>query len=130
MTYSREKGIQIFEEIYGAEASQGLQGYMASGAFGSEYAQWSTDLAFGTVWASEGLERKLRSCAVIGMLIGMRSSEELYYHAKMGTANGLSRKELEEIVNTAVPYCGLPAANVAKAAFLRAFKEMDDDAVK
>lgn len=128
MSYSREKGLQIFEEIYGPAATDGLKGYMESGKFGAEYAKWSTDLAFGTVWASDGLERKIRSAAVIGMLIGMRSADELRYHAKMGTRNGLTRTELEEIMNTAVPYCGLPAANVAKAAFLKAFAEMDEEA--
>ncbi len=125
MSYSREKGLAIFGEVYGEAAAQGLATYMESDDFGVEYAKWSTDFAFGTVWAREGIERKLRSCAVLGMMIALRQSDEIAYHTKMGLANGLTRQEIEEILYTAVPYCGLPAANVAKAAMKKAFRELD-----
>ena len=71
------------------------------------------------------MERKLRSCVVLGMLIGLRAHDEIKYHTKMGIKNGLTRKELEEIFYTAFPYAGFPAANVAKAAMLEAFAELD-----
>jgi 4-carboxymuconolactone decarboxylase len=123
----REKGLAIFTEIYGEDAAKGLDGYMNSGAFGAEYAKWANDFAFGTVWARDGLERKLRSCAVLGMMIALRQSDEIKYHTKMGTANGLTRQEIEEVLYTTVPYVGLPAANVAKAAMLQGFKELEEE---
>ena len=43
----------------------------------------------------------------------------------MGLANGLTQQEIEEVLLTAVPYAGLPAANVAKAAMLEAFRELE-----
>lgn len=126
MSYSREKGLQIFGEVYGDEAANGLKAYMETDDFGVEYAKWSTDFAFGTVWTRDGIERKMRSCAVLGMMIALRQSDEIYYHTKMGLANGLTRQEIEEVLYTTIPYCGLPAANVAKAAMRKAFNELDE----
>jgi 4-carboxymuconolactone decarboxylase len=120
-----ERGIGIFTEVYGEQAGAGVRGYMASGAFGADQARLAMEMAFGMVWAREGLERKLRSAAVLGMLIGRGQVDEIRYHTRMGLHNGLTRAELEEIMITAVPYCGLPASNVAKAAMLDVFAEID-----
>ena len=126
MTDAEQKGLALFEEIYGKDFADGAKAFYEKGeGFGSEQARWTMEWAFGSVWAREGLSRKERSCAVLGMLIGLRAHEEIRYHTKMGTANGLSRKELEEIFYTAIPYAGFPAANVAKAAMLQAFDDMD-----
>ncbi len=126
MNENRERGIRIYEEVYGKDAADGLRSYIKRGTdFGHEHAKWSMDFAFGTVWARDGLERKMRSCAVLGMVIALRQSEEITYHTKMGMANGLSKTEIEEVFYSTIPYCGLPAANVAKAAMLKAFAEME-----
>lgn len=122
----REQGLAIFREVYGDDMADGISAYIAShGSFGVKQAEWTLDWVFGDLWASEGLERKLRSCAVLGMLIGLRASDEIKSHTKMGIANGLTRGEIEEIFNTAIPYAGFPAANIAKAAMLAAFAELD-----
>lgn len=129
MGKEREKGLRLFEEVYGPDMARGIEAYIESGdGFGVEQAAWTLDWAFGSVWTREGLERKLRSCVVLGMLIGQGQSAEIKFHTKMGTVNGLSRKELEEIFYTAIPYCGFPAANKAKTAMLEAFGEMDGQA--
>ena len=126
MSEARERGLQIFREIYGDEMAQAVDAHARSStAFGREQSNWSLEWAFGSVWAREGLERKLRSCAVLGMLIGQGQSEEIKFHTRMGLANGLSRQELEEIFYTAIPYAGFPAANTAKAAMLEVFEEID-----
>lgn len=126
MSEAREKGLAIFRDVYGEDAARGVQDYMTSGAFGAQHAAWSVDFAFGTVWSREGLERRMRSCAVLGMMIALRQSDEIRYHTKMGIANGLTRTEIEEILYSTIPYCGLPAANIAKAAMLQAFSELDN----
>jgi alkylhydroperoxidase/carboxymuconolactone decarboxylase family protein YurZ len=127
---AHELGLKLFGEIYGEEQAQALNQYVESGAFGSELARWAADFAFGTVWTRPGLERKMRSCAVLGMVIALRQSEEIKFHTVMGMANGLTKGEIEEILNSTVPYAGLPAANVAKAAMLEAFSEIEAGAGK
>ena len=126
MDYSREKGLELFREIYGEETANSLASYMETDDFGVECARWSTDFNFGAVWSRDGLDRKLRSCVVLGMMIALRQQDEIRYHTHMGMANGLSKKEIEEILYTTVPYCGLPASNTAKAAMQEAFAAMEN----
>lgn len=125
MIGDREKGVALFREIYGDEAADSLVAFMQTDKFGVECARWSTDFTFGSVWTREGLDRKLRSCVVLGMMIALRQYDEIRYHTKMGTANGLSKTEIEEILYTTVPYCGLPASNTARAAMEEAFAQME-----
>jgi alkylhydroperoxidase/carboxymuconolactone decarboxylase family protein YurZ len=122
----REKGRALFAEIYGEEMTQGMERHMAApGTFGAKQMEWTLDFTFGEVWARPQLERRMRSCAVLGMLIGQCAEEEIRYHTKMGIRNGLTRTEIEEIFYTTFPYVGFPAANVAKRAMLAAFDDLD-----
>lgn len=126
MNDKREQGLDLYREVYGEDMANGIADYVAlAEGFGVKQAEWTLDFSFGSVWASEGLERKLRSCAVLGMLIALRATEEIKLHTRMGIANGLTRDELEEIIYTAIPYAGFPAANIAKTAMLSVFAEMD-----
>jgi 4-carboxymuconolactone decarboxylase len=126
MSEAFEKGVKVFGEVYGQEMAEGVRHYAGSSdSFGSLQAQWAMEWAFGTVWTREELPRKLRSCAVLGMTIGMGTSDEIKMHVKMGVANGLTKAEIQEIYYSAIPYCGLPKSNIAKAAMLEAFKELE-----
>lgn len=62
------------------------------------------------------------------MVIGLGTYEEIKYHTKMGTANGLTKDEIQEIYYSAIPYCGLPKSNIAKAAMLAGFEELEEAA--
>ena len=44
--------------------------------------------------------------------------------------DGLTREEIQEVFYSAIPYCGFPIANTAKAAMLAAFKDLDEAAAK
>jgi alkylhydroperoxidase/carboxymuconolactone decarboxylase family protein YurZ len=130
MSEAFEKGIRIFGEVYGEDQAEGLRDYVGKGeGFGVLQAQWAMEWAFGTIWTrEEQLSRKMRSCAVLGMVIGLGTFEEIKYHTKMGTANGLTRDEIQEIYYSAIPYCGLPKSNLAKAAMIEGFKELEAEA--
>ena len=124
-----EKGLKLFAEIYGEEIAGSARAQVEAGTdFGSEQIRWTMEFTFGSVWGRPGLERKLRSCVVLGMLIALRQQDEIKYHTMMGMKNGLSRAELEEVLYTAFPYAGFPAAQVAKKAMLEAFAGMQPGA--
>ena len=126
MSEAFEKGIKIFGEVYGDAQANGLRAMLASGdSFGHLQGQWAMEWAFGTIWTREELPRKLRSCAVLGMVIGLGTSDEIKYHTKMGIANGLTKEEIQEIYYSSIPYCGLPKSNGAKAAMLEGFAELE-----
>lgn len=120
----RDKGLRVLADTLGPGIAASIAETAGSGdGFGALQSAWTIDFAYGTVWAREGLARKLRSAAVIGMLIGQGQVEELKAHVRIGIANGLTREELEELFYTAIPYCGFPAANTAKAAMLAVLGE-------
>lgn len=121
------RGQALFAEIYGEDmAARCRQFAEGNQGFGPLQAKWTLELPFGQVWTrEEQLPRKLRSLVVLGMLIGQGQTEEIKYHTKMGLKNGLTRQELEEVFYSAIPYCGFPIANTAKAAMLAAFAELD-----
>lgn len=126
----RERGVEFFGDVFGAESQAGLKDHLASSDFGKECATWAADFAFGTVWTREGLDRKMRSCAVLGMLMALRQTDEIKYHVRAALANGLTIREIEEVLYLSIPYAGFPAANSAKHAIIEALREMESDAAK
>ena len=128
---AHEKGLALFAEVYDEDMARTTREHMQSNvAFGAKQIDWTIDFAFGEVWTRDGLDRKMRSCAVLGMLIACRAHDEIVYHTRMGMKNGLSRVELEEIFYSAIPYVGFPAAQAAKKAMLEAFAQIDAEAAK
>jgi alkylhydroperoxidase/carboxymuconolactone decarboxylase family protein YurZ len=126
MSDAEQQGLRLFAEIYGQDAADGTREWYSKGeGFGVEQGRWTMEWTFGTVWCREGLERKLRSCTVLGMLIAQGAAEEIRYHTRMGLKNGLSRTEIEEIFYTAFPYCGFPKAATAKRAMLLGFEDYE-----
>jgi alkylhydroperoxidase/carboxymuconolactone decarboxylase family protein YurZ len=127
MSDKRERGVGFFGDVLGKEHAADLSAHIGSADFGRECATWAADFAFGTVWTREGLDRKLRSCAVLGMLIALRQTDEIKYHVRIALANGLTVKELEEVLYLSVPYAGFPAANSAKQAMIEVLREMSSE---
>ena len=124
-----EKGMAIFSDVYGQDMADSCRQGAASGDdFTALHIKFSMELPFGQVWTREDkLSRRDRSLAVLGMCIGQRSSDEIKYHTIMGMANGLTRTEIEEVFISSIPYCGFPAANLAKAAIVEGFKVVEGE---
>jgi len=122
---ARDRGMEFFGDAFGAESQAGLSEHLGSADFGKECGTWAADFAFGTVWTREGLDRKMRSCVVLGMLMALRQTDEIKYHVRVALSNGLTVREIEEILYLSVPYAGFPAANSAKKAMIEALQEIE-----
>lgn len=121
-----DRGARFFGDVMGREQETDLRREIDQHrAFGSETAKFSADFAFGTIWTREGLERKYRSLVVLGILIAQGQTLELKYHVQIALANGLTVKELEEVLYQAIPYAGFPAVNTAKNAMTEALAALD-----
>lgn len=72
-----------------------------------------TEYAWGSVWTRPGLDRRLRSVAVLTALIARGHHEELAMHLRAARTNGLSDTEITEVVLQSAIYCGVPDANAA-----------------
>ena len=113
MSDSREKGRQVVREMLGDEFLGAMDAAAASGGFACEAASLAFENAFGDAWARPGLDRRSRSLVTLGILIAQRAPWEFSNHVRIGLANGLTEKELEEVILHAIPYVGFPSVSIA-----------------
>jgi 4-carboxymuconolactone decarboxylase len=82
-------------------------------SFNAPFQDLITRYAWGEIWSRPGLPRKARSLITIGMMVALNRSEELRLHLRAAANNGVTQKEIQEVLLQAAIYCGVPAANSA-----------------
>ncbi len=112
MTDVREQGVQVFRELLPGVLPEGDVD-VRSDSFGGELFEIAIDNVFGRLWTREGLSRRDRSLVTLGILIALRSSDELKIHVQIARNNGLTEDEIAEVIYHSSGYAGLPAANSA-----------------
>ena len=78
-----------------------------------EFQDLITRYAWGEIWTRPGLDRRMRSCITVAMLVALNRNEELALHVRAALTNGVTVDELKEILLQATIYCGVPAGNTA-----------------
>jgi 4-carboxymuconolactone decarboxylase len=122
MTNLREDGLRVFKELLpGVTAPDGDAD--VSRGFAPELMDIGLENVFGKLWTREGLSRRDRSLVTLGILIALRSEQELKFHFKIARTNGLTDEELAEVIYHATGYAGFPAAATAKNVAEQAFAE-------
>jgi 4-carboxymuconolactone decarboxylase len=101
----------------GLERMQGMLGELGVTAY-----RW----LFGEIWCRAELSRRDRSIVVIAILIALGCTPELDIHFPAGLRHGLTRVELEEIVNHIALYAGVPRAVEAMRALRAALARLDE----
>jgi len=120
-------GASVLTTIGGASGGplapeQGLQRMQAMlGEVGITAYRW----AFGEIWSRDQLSRRDRSIVVIAILVAQGCVAELDVHAAAGLRHGLTRVEVEEIVNHLSLYAGIPRAVEAIRAVRASFAKLD-----
>ncbi|UKY53433.1 3-oxoadipate enol-lactonase [Streptomyces inhibens] len=74
-----------------------------------------TRYAWGEIWTRPGLSRQTRSCITLTALVAGGHHDELAMHLRAALRNGLTPKEIQEVLLQTAVYCGVPAANTAFA---------------
>ena len=72
--------------------------------------QFVTEYAWGTVWCSDGLDRKTRSTINLALLAALGRSAELKLHTRGALTNGMTKDEIAEVFLQVAVYAGVPAA--------------------
>jgi 4-carboxymuconolactone decarboxylase len=84
-------------------------------------AEITDTVLFGTVWTDPALSPRDRSLITIASLISLYRTNELPFHLKKATDNGLSREEIIATITHLAFYAGWPPAmtalNIAKQVF-------------
>ena len=123
-----ERGLQIFSELLGPAAGKAMREAIDQPeGFGAPIARIATEYAFAEIWGRDGLERKQRSLVTLGILIANRQTLELKNHVRIAVANGLTARELEEVLIQSIPYVGFPAVASATTALIETLREMGLD---
>ena len=118
-----KKGMAVRRAVLGdahvdrAEASKN--------SFNEPFQDLITRYAWGEIWARPGLPRKTRSLIAIAMMVALNRNEELRLHLRGAANNGVSRKEIREVLLQTAIYCGVPAANSAFRTAEEVFAEED-----
>jgi 3-oxoadipate enol-lactonase/4-carboxymuconolactone decarboxylase len=107
----REQGMAVRREVLGDEHVDRANARMSDVT--RDFQDFITRTAWGDIWTRPGLDRRLRSTAVITALIALGHWEELEMHLRAALRNGLTEQEVAEIILQAGLYCGVPAANSA-----------------
>jgi 4-carboxymuconolactone decarboxylase len=81
--------------------------------------------AYGDVWSRPQLSPRDRSIAAISILVSLGAQRELAQHVRGGLNHGLTRAEIEEIVNHLTLYAGAPRAIDAIATVRSTFEQLE-----
>ena len=103
-----EKGLKARKAVLGAAYVD--RQIKQADDFSLPMQELATKAAWGLVWTRPGLSRKARSMINIGMLVALGKPEELEVHIVGALQNGVTKKEIQEILMHTSMYCGFPAA--------------------
>jgi 4-carboxymuconolactone decarboxylase len=81
--------------------------------FNEEFQDLITRYAWGEIWTRPGLPRKTRSLITLAMMVALNRGDEFRMHVRAALNNGVTRKEIKEVLLQTAIYCGVPAANSA-----------------
>lgn len=81
----------------------------------ADFQQFLTRYAWGEVWTRPGLSRRDRSIATLAALVTIGAEHELTAHIHGARRNGLTDREIIEVLHHLAIYAGLPRANRAIA---------------
>ncbi len=123
-----EAGLRVRREVLGdAHVQRSLD---ARTPFTTEFQEFITRTAWGTVWTRDGLPRHTRSLLTLAMMVALGHDEEFKLHVRAARNNGVTADEIKEVLLQAAVYCGVPAANHAFALAKPILEEQADEAAR
>ena len=68
-----------------------------------------TEYCWGYGWTRPGLPKKTRSMLNLAMFVALAKPNELRAHVRGALRNGVTKKEIVEVLIQGTIYCGIPA---------------------
>jgi 4-carboxymuconolactone decarboxylase len=106
-----ERGMEVRRAVLGDAHVARAQAHRTS--LTADFQDFLTRYAWGEIWSRPGLDRAIRSCITVAMLVALGRDEELALHIRGALRNGVSAEQLKEVLLQTAVYCGVPAANAA-----------------
>jgi len=104
-------GMKTRREVLGDEYVDAATA--AATDFDSDFQQFISATAWGSVWSRPGLSRRDRSLITITLLASLGHHSELALHLRASVNTGLSPEDVKEALLHVAIYAGVPAANTA-----------------
>jgi 3-oxoadipate enol-lactonase/4-carboxymuconolactone decarboxylase len=117
----RAEGMRVRREVLGDthvdRATAGTDDLTA------DFQELITRYAWGSIWTRPGLDRRSRSLITLTALVARSHHEELAMHLRAARTNGVTEREIVELLLQTAIYCGVPDANSAFRVAQRVFRE-------
>jgi 4-carboxymuconolactone decarboxylase len=91
--------------------------------FDADFQRYITEMAWGSMWARDGLECKTRHLITIALMAALGKEHELAMHIRATKNTGVTKDEVKEVLLQVAVYAGVPAANSAFAVAKRVYAE-------
>jgi 4-carboxymuconolactone decarboxylase len=118
-----EAGMRVRREVLGdAHVDRSIE---ATTDFNAPFQDFITRYAWGSVWARDGLDRRMRSALTLALLMALGRENELAMHVRAARTNNLTVEEISEVLLHTAVYAGVPAANAAFAIAQRVLADED-----
>ncbi|MGH2915291.1 MAG: 4-carboxymuconolactone decarboxylase [Solirubrobacteraceae bacterium] len=108
-----DAGMQVRREVLGDEHVD--RAIARTTEFTAPFQEYITRAAWGSVWARDGLDRRMRSAITLTALTALGRENEIEMHVRAALRNGLTGAEIAEVLLQTAVYAGVPAANSAFA---------------
>jgi 4-carboxymuconolactone decarboxylase len=115
------EGMKVRREVLGDEYVD--QAIERTSEMTAPFQDLATRFAWGSVWAREGLDRRMRSAITLALLAALGRDAELALHLRAARRNGLTNEEIGEVLLHTGVYAGVPATNAALAIAQRVLEE-------
>ncbi|HZV52277.1 MAG TPA: 4-carboxymuconolactone decarboxylase [Candidatus Dormibacteraeota bacterium] len=106
-----QRGMAVRRQVLGDEHVDRAEAGRTS--LTSDFQDLVTRYAWGEIWTRPGLDRRVRSCITVALMVALNRPEELAMHLRAARRNGVTLEELREVLLHTAVYCGMPAANHA-----------------
>jgi 3-oxoadipate enol-lactonase/4-carboxymuconolactone decarboxylase len=93
----------------------------------ADFQEFLTRYAWGEVWTRPELPRRERSIATLAALVAIGAEHELAAHIRGARRNGLTDREIIEVLHHLSVYAGMPRANRAMAIARDVLREGTDE---
>ena len=107
----KEAGMRVRREVLGDEYVD--RAVAKTTPFTADFQDFITQVAWGDVWARPDLDRRTRSCITLALLTALGRDHEIALHVRGAVRNGVSGREIAEVLIHTAVYAGIPAANRA-----------------
>lgn len=106
-----DTGMQVRRAVLGDAHVD--RSWESSTPFDEDFVRFITEVAWGSVWAREGLDLKTRHMVTIAILAALGREQELKLHMNATPNTGVTPEKLKEVLLHVAAYAGIPAANSA-----------------